>query len=40
LDFNNNGILDASEILIGFTLLANASEKEKLEASFYICDED
>ena len=40
LDFNNTAKLDASEILMGFVLLANASEKEKIEASFYICDED
>ncbi|KAL4497300.1 hypothetical protein ABPG72_011235 [Tetrahymena utriculariae] len=40
LDFNNNGLLDADEILLGFVMLSNSSEKEKLEAAFTIVDED
>lgn len=40
LDFNNNGLLDADEILLGFVMLASASEKEKIEAAFLIVDED
>jgi len=40
LDFNNNGLLDVNEILIGFILLSKASQKEKLEAAFTICDTD
>lgn len=40
LDFNNNGLLDADEVLLGFVMLSNSSEKEKLEAAFQIVDED
>ena len=40
LDFNNTARLSSSEILMGFILLADASEKEKIEASFFVCDED
>jgi len=40
LDFNNNGVLDSDEILLGFVMLGHSSEKEKLEAAFYVVDED
>lgn len=40
LDFNNNGLLDQDELLLGFVMLANSSEKEKIEAAFSIVDEN
>ena len=40
MDFNNNGILDSDEILLGFVMLAKSHEKEKLETAFYVVDED
>lgn len=40
MDFNRDGTLEPDELLHGFCLVSNSSQKEKVETAFAIIDKD